>query len=1418
MDKFYDENTEFLDDIILDLNDIKFNDIDDNNIEEKKISVVITKLVQNEYIQYSEQDFKNNLVILFKNINYNIKLIDNLYNIFKKINNNIITDKFEYKDDNLKPIIFINKKFYTNEDDNEKEFSRELNDPIINNDNENIIKLDLTSHRSQRNNIMQDTYNAVQKKLYELDKPFEDDNNDIKLLGLQNYVPHYDRDSITSCIFENNDNFNNNNYQCVNISNKPINLETFRILSPKSISFNKTTINYYNGDNVKIVGYINKIPSIDDKYQIFDINKYYEDVESLEKDEDINIYFNIKLDKIKIKGSINSIKDNKINIKLDKNIKIDNISTKVLIYDKNSNDNDFYIYPIKETNIYYKNLLKDNIIAFKFSKDIFEKSALFIFPNIYQLISYYDDIINYNNVKQILSDNHFNINNLNENEINLIHDNLEKNITKIESNPEEKLNKKIFNFKKIKTNELSLLNLKDLPEDYLNFNEFIEDNVENRYKFITLTNDLGNIHFLNKLKIKLIEDYKEIENNDFDEELERLRKNKNKIQEELKKFKDNDCSQIEIEKIYYDRLQFENDKDKKNYNNKYVVLIEENISTLYSMDRGNWKKIRLIDDINEVKICDGKYYYENIKENKCVYDDVKKLCEKRDFINLRNKHEILKTQIEFTKDLKDFKLKYESKNKNYINIIDEHIEKNKKIINNEFKYGQIFYKKKIIQNKYIGNEDYVDFSQQFENIDPNNADNFNPLNETIEIDNPYKDERNFLLIEKILNNIGFELNLNEKMYIYEPIDYLTKEIFNKKIQALHSAKPKIDKRKLVQEFYYEKDRSNLLVIAGLIIIIIQIQFPNVEFKQLYNKCAEQFSIDGYPRYKDEENEKQLYKYVLCVISDSDDFKYSFETNDNKYKLKEVWLKKIIGFILKSKEFLKKTLEDKNNNNEKIIEIKNINKIWTGFKPELNMKNEPTHPISKYLYSINNVINKSKILNFNIFKKPLKSNICCLEPINSNINYYNLIKNKIDYNDFKNKFNSNIINKLIINEVYINVIKKELYSNFDNSKIFSKDSLITFNNSNPYKFEKPDLNYFNFNDKFIKILNNQSNIQIKNNEELKEIINNLDNDNKWNNFTTTIQKTFDNIITFTKNNSSLLTNEIEKDLDIYFVSLNDFEDIDNLNYLKKILQKFISTKISSIIYKIKNYKVINKINNKFLKPDEINKINDIRNKGRINTFIEQIQNLDTFKDFDFNIILDNINCSVIDINIPYDKNVKSNIDNLTKNIYILSYIFLNIILYIYSSLLYKTPKVFDKDILNDVEELRNTESFDNLKVIADIVSFIFTEFRDTVKNNITHKEKLQSKMDKLREERKNMKLNVFEKLDVDEADTMKLLKDIGIEYDYEKERTNTPLATEPNNEIDIQEFSNQQEENENYTSYIDDYQGENADETEDSYNV
>ena len=57
--------------------------------------------------------------------------------------------------------------------------------------------------------------------------------------------------------------------------------------------------------------------------------------------------------------------------------------------------------------------------------------------------------------------------------------------------------------------------------------------------------------------------------------------------------------------------------------------------------------------------------------------------------------------------------------------------------------------------------------------------------------------------------------------------------------------------------------------------------------------------------------------------------------------------------------------------------------------------------------------------------------------------------------------------------------------------------------------------------------------------------------------------------------------------------NSREDLDNLHSLKRISFKFINTKISSIINKIKNYKQITIVKNKYLKPIEISEIMNIK---------------------------------------------------------------------------------------------------------------------------------------------------------------------------------------------------------------------------------
>ena len=67
--------------------------------------------MQNEYIQYSEQDFKNNLVILFKNIDYNIRLIENLLSNNQKNNDEVLKNLIMYIDK-------LNKAVFNNQSQN----------------------------------------------------------------------------------------------------------------------------------------------------------------------------------------------------------------------------------------------------------------------------------------------------------------------------------------------------------------------------------------------------------------------------------------------------------------------------------------------------------------------------------------------------------------------------------------------------------------------------------------------------------------------------------------------------------------------------------------------------------------------------------------------------------------------------------------------------------------------------------------------------------------------------------------------------------------------------------------------------------------------------------------------------------------------------------------------------------------------------------------------------------------------------------------------------------------------------------------------------------------------------------------------------------------------------------------------------
>jgi hypothetical protein len=166
---------------------------------------------------------------------------------------------------------------------------------------------------------------------------------------------------------------------------------------------------------------------------------------------------------------------------------------------------------------------------------------------------------------------------------------------------------------------------------------------------------------------------------------------------------------------------------------------------------------------------------------------------------------------------------------------------------------------------------------------------------------------------------------------------------------------------------------------------------------------------------------------------------------------------------------------------------------------------------------------------------------------------------------------------------------------------------------------------------------------------------------------------------------------------------------------------------------------------------------------------------------------------------------------------LNYVLLTQILYIFSSIIYDRPTEFNSlSILQEIRNMLLDVSNNSLKMISEIVSFILIELRETIKGDLISNDDLVSSMDKYREERKDEKLNKFADLELDEIDTLKLLKDIvGIEADYDPTKNernfNENIVNVDDNTTELQNIN---DENHELTNYIDDYQGENADDDND----
>ena len=325
---------------------------DDNMIEEvvPNVSVVEERFKEDSILRLNQDQIKaevTNLIIDKYNKSSIIKSkVANYTALFFQFPH---VSKIQIKQ--VKPVIYTDKlTYFVNEDEHSqnKEYERSQYQK-----SEKLSSFISQFHSINRDMSKQSSL-LSSSKLYALYAPFANrESDDIHTLM---YQPSHDEDSLRHCFLE--------DFECKSSINDTVRLIT-KVYNHKD--------KVYDGDYVNVVGFYN-IANTSHVMKVFDIQKYFDAIETLQEGDKVLLVFNeptfaksgnaiLK----QLQGVITTKKPSKLKIELTKEVMFNGHITKQLTYDASSTTNPFYVYPhgVPKDSIYTKQMLQTHNIIFK---------------------------------------------------------------------------------------------------------------------------------------------------------------------------------------------------------------------------------------------------------------------------------------------------------------------------------------------------------------------------------------------------------------------------------------------------------------------------------------------------------------------------------------------------------------------------------------------------------------------------------------------------------------------------------------------------------------------------------------------------------------------------------------------------------------------------------------------------------------------------------------------------------------------------------------------------------------------------------------------------------------------------------------------------------------------------------------------
>ncbi len=240
----------------------------------------------------------------------------------------------------------------------------------------------------------------------------------------------------------------------------------------------------YEGDKCKLVGYLSRKIKSGEKYRIFNLNKYFADLDKLDIKYKIRVVFNNSPNDIAHPGIVANIKDDNITIKLNRAIKLDtDIATDTIIYNVKSRQyQGYYLYIDDGTEsayYYHKSHIVNNKIATVYLLPEYDTSRVsneidkyidFILPTYSELIEYADNIQNISDIYKLYAQYHYDPSNISADLLDIYNKRIERNIINAE-------NQRIKTVKAIELNAPYIIR-------YNIYSEFIEKQLKNFDKLI----------------------------------------------------------------------------------------------------------------------------------------------------------------------------------------------------------------------------------------------------------------------------------------------------------------------------------------------------------------------------------------------------------------------------------------------------------------------------------------------------------------------------------------------------------------------------------------------------------------------------------------------------------------------------------------------------------------------------------------------------------------------------------------------------------------------------------------------------------------------------------------------------------------------------------------------------------------------